>query len=159
MTPGQVARLPLDGLVLAVVGVEGATRPLYRPLATWIAGWRLSRALDALIGGLPAPVILVMLAVPFALAEPMKVVGVYWMGSGHVGLGLLTIVLAYGTSVLVVERIYEAGKPKLLTIGWFAALVALARRIKDKALEGLHATRAWRASRALGARLRARFGR
>lgn len=158
MSIAQAARVPLNGLVLAVVGVQGLGRPVYSPLASWIAGWRLSRALDALIGRLPPSVILVMLAVPFAVAEPAKVVGVYWMGSGYVGLGLITIVLAYGTSVLIVERIYKAGKPKLLTIGWFAKLVGWAGKLKDKALEALHGTRAWSASKALGERLKAWVG-
>ena len=154
----QAVRLPLNGLVLAAVGVEALGRPVYRPMAAWIDGWRLSQALDAFVGKLPAYAILVTLAVRFAVAEPAKVVGVYWMGSGHFGPGLLTILMAYGASILVGERIYEAGKPKLLTIGWFAKLIGWAGQLKDTALETLHGTRVWIVLQAMRQRLKAWLG-
>lgn len=135
MKIAQATRAPLNGLVLAAIGVEALGRTVYRPVPTWIDGCRLNQAFDAFVGKLPAYAILVMLAVPFAVAKPAKIVSVYWLGSGHFGLGSFTILVAYGASVLIGGRFYRAGKPKLLMIEWFATLIAWAGRIKHKALE------------------------
>ena len=55
-----------------------------------------------------------------AVAEPLKIVGLVMIGRGQVALGGLVLALAYLASFLIVERIYHAGRDKLLSYGWLA---------------------------------------
>lgn len=65
---------------------------------------------------------LALLAIPAGIVEPLKLVAVAIMGSGHWITGTATIVAAYATSLLLVERLLRIVKPKLLTLPWFARL-------------------------------------
>jgi hypothetical protein len=65
---------------------------------------------------------LVLLALPTALVEPLKIVAIAIAGAGHWLAGTLTLACAYTASLLVVERLFKIAKPKLLTLPWFARL-------------------------------------
>lgn len=67
---------------------------------------------------------LVLLAVPTALVEPLKLIAVAVAGDGHWITGTVMIVAAYAASLLLVERLFRIVKPKLLTLPWFARLRA-----------------------------------
>jgi hypothetical protein len=123
--------------------LEGAARPLYRPIGRWIADLWLVRELEGRVARLPAYVALGTLAVPFTIAEPLKVVAVYWIALGHFAVGAGTLVLAYGASFIVVERIYHAARPQLLTIVWFAAVLGYAAGLRDGALVKVRLARSW----------------
>ena len=43
----------------------------------------------------------------------------------------------------MIERIYEAGKPKLMTIGWFAQLMGLIAWIRSTILDWVKRTPVW----------------
>ena len=65
---------------------------------------------------------LLLLALPTATVEPLKLVAVAVAGKGHWITGTVMIVVCYAFSLLVVERLFAIVKPKLLTIPWFAKL-------------------------------------
>jgi hypothetical protein len=65
---------------------------------------------------------LLLLALPTATVEPLKLVAVAVAGKGHWITGTVMIVLCYAFSLLIVERLFAIVKPKLLTIPWFAKL-------------------------------------
>ena len=65
---------------------------------------------------------LLMLALPAAVVEPLKLVAVAVAGKGHWITGTAMIVACYAFSLLVIERLFVVVKPKLLTIAWFATL-------------------------------------
>lgn len=65
---------------------------------------------------------LFLLALPTATVEPLKLVAVAVAGKGHWITGMAMIVACYGSSLLVVERLFVIVKPKLLTISWLAKL-------------------------------------
>jgi hypothetical protein len=65
---------------------------------------------------------LFLLAVPFMLAEPLKLAAVFIFGSGHLLAGLIVMLSAYLVSVLLVERLFKIVKPKLLTLSWFVVI-------------------------------------
>lgn len=65
---------------------------------------------------------LALLAIPTSLVEPLKIVAVAIAGAGHWVAGTITIVCAYAASLLLVERLFEIVKPKLLTLPWFDRL-------------------------------------
>jgi len=146
-----LARLAFSASVIAIE----LARPLYRPLYEALARLAVVRRLEAAVAGLPRHAILTLLAVPFIGVEPLKLLGVVWMAEGHRWSGLAMLVFAYLAGFVLVERIYSAGRDKLLTIAWFAALVGWGVRVRERALDRLRATRAWRAAVEGAARARA----
>ena len=66
-------------------------------------------------------VALVLLAVPIAIVEPLKLIGLFIFGKGHWITGSFVMLFAYAGSLLVVERLFKIVKPKLLSLHWFAA--------------------------------------
>lgn len=99
--------------------VDAVARPVYRPLLEWFANLAMIHRFEAWIATLPRFVILVFFAVPFIVAEPLKVLAVYLIAIGMVVSGVVLMAVAYLVSFLVVERIYHAGREKLLTYPWF----------------------------------------
>ena len=83
--------------------------------------------LESCIERLPRLAILLCLAVPFAIAEPMKIVGLVLIAHGAFKSGLVLTILAHLSTFLIVERIYHAGRKKLLTYGWLAWIMRYVR--------------------------------
>ena len=69
----------------------------------------------------PYPSLLV-LALPTASIEPLKLVAVALAGEGHWAVGTAMVAGCYAFSFLIVERLFAVVKPKLLMISWFAKL-------------------------------------
>ncbi len=155
---------PAKAVVILYVVLDGIVTPVVRPLLGWVARLRFVIRLQDIVAALPPYAILALLAVPFAFAEPAKIYALYLMTEGHFATGLVTISMAYLVSLLVVERIYHAGRMKLATIPWFAKLMDWLTGIRDRLLAWARATRIWafsaklkRNARALAAKLRLRF--
>jgi hypothetical protein len=111
--------------------IDALARPLYRPLLDWIATRRIMHRFAAVVAPLPRFVILVLFGVPFAIAEPLKVFAVYLMARGLVVTGVALLIFAYLMTFLIVERIYEAGREKLLTYWWFAWAMAQIVKVRN----------------------------
>ena len=144
------------GVVVYVVLNEIAGFAL-RPFNRWLNSLAVIARLSAWIDGLPAYVVLVILAIPFAFAEPAKIFALYLMGTGHVVTGLVLIVFAYLVSLLVVERLYQAGRRKLRTIPWFARLMDWLIALRNRFLDWARETAVWRKGQALVAAARDAF--
>jgi hypothetical protein len=160
--------LPAKAVVVLYVVLDGIVTPVVRPLLGWVARHRFVIRLQDIVAALPPYAILALLAVPLAVAEPAKIYALYLMTEGQLVTGLGTISMAYLVSLLVVERIYYAGRMKLATIPWFAKLMDWLIGIRDRLLAWARATRIWafsvkfsvklkRNARALAAKLRLRF--
>ncbi|WP_439603236.1 hypothetical protein [Devosia sp.] len=120
--------------------------PLFRPLIGWLSALRLFQRLGDWLGRLPPYAALVALGVPFVVIEPMKVVAIWWAGTGHVITGTIGLLLAHALSLLVVERIFHAVYVPLMRIEWFAKLLGWLFRLRDRAIDWAKATAAWRAA-------------
>jgi hypothetical protein len=87
------------------------------------------------IEGLGAYPSLLLLGLPTAIVEPLKLAAVALAGEGHWITGTAMIAACYAFSLLVVERLFVIVKPKLLTIPWFAtvweAFVSVRTRLSD----------------------------
>jgi hypothetical protein len=81
-------------------------------------GMGLRRTIEGL-GPYPS---LLLLGLPTAIVEPLKLAAVALAGEGHWIGGTAMIAGCYAFSLLVVERLFVIVKPKLLTIPWFATL-------------------------------------
>jgi len=100
----------IDGVILAIL----------RPLLKQITRLRFFRFVASCIESLgPYPTLLVFL-IPLILLEPVKPVSAYLIASGHFVSGILALVLAEVLKILIVERVFHIGRPKLMTIPAFA---------------------------------------
>lgn len=154
-----------EALIIVYLALDAFAAPLFRPLIRWFSKLRFVIRLQDVIAALPPYAILVLLAVPFAIAEPAKLFAVILLATGHVIVGVVIFVLAYFVTFVVVERIYSAGRDKLRTIGWFARLIDWLFDFRDRVLAFVRATPAWaifcavkRRMAGTIARLRLRFG-
>ncbi len=117
--------------------------------------FRLPRRAIARLGPYPS---LILVGVPLAIVEPLKLATVFIAGEGHWITGLVTIIVAYAVSLFVTERLFKIVKPKLLTLPWFAALwrwfVAARRKVLDAITPRLRGLVSYPAPRAQAAKRR-----
>ena len=100
----------IDGLILAAL----------RPLLRRILHLRLFRWMERWIESLGPYATLAVFLIPLVLLEPVKPVGAYLIASGHFVSGSSALVLAEVLKILIVERVFHVGRPKLMTIKAFA---------------------------------------
>jgi hypothetical protein len=150
----RVVLWPVRAVIAVLVICDELARPAYRPVIRWFAGLALVHRMEALVARLPPYAVLLVLAVPLVAVEPLKVIGVIWMGTGRFVPGLLMLAFAYGAGFLVIERIYEAGREKLFQIRWFAVAMGYVIRVRDAALAWARSTAVYQAGRRLAADVR-----
>ena len=133
----------LRAMLTVVIVFDEIARPLYRPLIDWVASLRIVARMEAVIARQSRLAILALLAVPFALAEPLKLLGLVMMADGRFRTGLVVFAFAHLVSFLLVERIYHAGRDKLLTYGWLNWLMTLLDRLRRRALDWVRSSAAY----------------
>ncbi len=148
--------VPVDLIVGLVIVLDELARPLYRPLLAWLGSFRVVARVEAAIARLPPYGVLALLAVPFAVAEPMKLVALVLLARGAWFSGIALMALGHLTSFVLVERVYHAGRGQLLTIGWFARCMAWLDRIRQLVVGRIKASATWRRATALGRAIRER---
>ena len=109
--------------IAALVVVSEIFRPLYRPLVFWLSSLALFERLSAIVAGSPRGLVLVLLVVPFAIAEPLKWYALLLLAQHHLASGLGLTIVAHLISFVIVERIFEAGRPQLLTYSSLAWII------------------------------------
>lgn len=132
-----------EAVVIIYIVLDGVIAPIFRPVLRWTAQLRLILRLQDFVRRLPPYAILVLFVVPHAVIEPAKIYAVYLIGSGHPRVGLVTLAFSYLVGLVVVERIYHAGKEKLRTIPWVARLLDWLFGFRDRFLAWARSTRAW----------------
>jgi hypothetical protein len=146
-------------VVVAYALLDQLLFPLFRPLLNALARLRVFEAIGALLGRLPPYVVLVVLAVPFVVLEPLKVFALYWLALGHIVQGGVLLIIAHALSILTLERLYQAGKPQLMKIGWFARVMGWLGGIRDWAFGWVKSTAAWTWAAGFGRSVRAAVAR
>lgn len=131
------------------VVVDSLVGPLFRPFMRWLSSLHVVKSVEAGIARLPAYAVLALLAAPFAVEELAKLYGLVLMGSGHVKSGVVIYIAAHVFAILVCERIFSAGKAKLMTIPWFARLFHWLEGYKDRLVAWFKTTAAYREGRRL----------
>lgn len=118
-------------VLLVFIIIDAIAEPVYRPVINWLNHNAFLIWLESRIATMPRLAILLLLAVPFAIAEPLKILALFIMASGHPMSGLILLAFSYLLSFLVVERIYHAGRDKLLTYGWLNYIMTQLTAIRD----------------------------
>jgi hypothetical protein len=73
-----------------------------------------------------------ILAIPLAIVEPLKLVALFVVGEGHFIAGVLVMICAYAGSLFITERLFVVLKPKLLILPWFAFAWQWFVTVRDK---------------------------
>ena len=154
-----IGRFLVGIVVVGYAILDTLLSPLFRPLIRYLSGLRLFEAIGALLARLPPYVVLLILAVPFVVLEPLKVFALYWFALGHLIQGGILLIVAHGLSILTLERLYHAGKSQLMKIGWFARVMGWLGALRDAALNFAKATGAWKWAAETATAVRAWFRR
>ncbi len=133
----------LRAVITVFVILDEFLRPLYRPLLRRLAELRIMRRLEESVAALPPPLVLLALAIPFAIAEPLKLFGLLLFARGQFWAGLIVTAFAHLMSFVFVERIYHAGREKLMSYRWFAWVMGQIVRVRDNVLGWVRATAAY----------------
>jgi hypothetical protein len=100
----------VDALFLSII--KPLSRRLARlPLFTAVRNWIASFGPYTTLG---------LFLVPLVLLEPVKPVGVYLIAAGHPVRGVVIIAVGELLKIFIVERIFDIGRDKLMTIPLFA---------------------------------------
>lgn len=151
----RVARVATEIVVAVFLLLDSLVAPLFGPVMRALSRLRIIQRLEVLIAGLPPYAILVLLVVPFAIAELAKAYAVLLMAEEHLVTGVSIFVGAYIVSILVCERIFHAGRAPLMTIGWFRRAFDWIMALKARVFDLIRATAVWRAAADLRARVAA----
>lgn len=110
----------LTAAALVYFLIDAVALEALRPLAAWIGRLRVAERLAARIRRLGPYPTLALFLIPLVVLEPLKPLGLYWMGTGHPVQGALLLGGVELVKVTLVERLFHIGKDKLLTIPAFA---------------------------------------
>lgn len=139
--------LALNILVaLILLFEEWGWRPLSNLLAR-LARYPLWAKLEMFIAGLPPYGALLALGIPSAVLIPAKLLGVYFLTTGHFISAGVVIFLAKIASTALIARVFLLTKPALMQIGWFARAHDVFVPWKDAMFERVRASWVWRYGR------------
>jgi hypothetical protein len=101
---------------------------------------RISHSIHRFLDRLGPYQSLLILAIPLAIVEPLKLVALFVVGGGHFIAGVLVMICAYAGSLFITERLFVVLKPKLLTLPWFALAWQWLVTVRDKFIYWLRRT-------------------
>jgi hypothetical protein len=93
---------------------------LIKPLGTWLSKFRIFARVGSWVRSLGPYSTLALFVIPFIVLEPIKPVGLYLIASGRVIDGTLVIGVGEVLKITIVERLFQVGRDKLMTIPAFA---------------------------------------
>ncbi|CAN1721117.1 conserved membrane protein of unknown function [Hyphomicrobium sp. 1Nfss2.1] len=133
-------------LALILLFEEWGWEPLSNLLAR-LARYPLWAKLERFIAGLPPYGALLALAIPSAVLIPAKLLGVYFLTTGHLISAAVVIFLAKIASTALIARIFLLTKPALMQIGWFARVYGIFVPWQEALFARVRASWAWRYGR------------
>jgi hypothetical protein len=143
-------------LAVLVAFEEWGWEPLQHVLAR-IGRWPGFRWIEGFVRTLPPWAALALFVLPSLLLLPIKLLALWAMGHGHVGLGMLIILAAKVVGTAVLARLFTLTRPALMQLHWFAWLYTRWVGFKDPLLARARASWPWRAARAIKRRLSTRL--
>jgi hypothetical protein len=126
---------------------------LARPISEWVERHLVSRRLRNWIRSLPPYPSLALFSVPVILLEPVKPIAAYLAATGQFLSATLTFVSGELVKLVLVERLFDLTRDKLLKI----PALAWAYRNYQSAKAWLEATEAWQIIRLMGRSVSAHF--
>jgi hypothetical protein len=125
--------------------VDAVFMAVARPISRWIEWHFEFRRLRGWIRSLSPYCSLALFSVPVIILEPIKPVAAYLAATGQVVSGAVTFIVGELLKLVLVERLFQLTRDKLMRIPAFAWAYGKYSEMKA----WLQATDAWRAIRAL----------
>lgn len=150
----RILLAPLVIVATIIVLLDDLFRSFVKPAVAALATLRPIAALERAIAALPAYIILTLFLIPMAIIEPVKLYALYLIEQGHWVWGALVFALLKIVGIGLAERLFAIGKPKLLSIRWFAWCYGVYERIRDRVYAFLDQFAWWRAAKQIVASLR-----
>jgi len=138
-------RLVAGALALAYVVVDMVLGLLFRPLYRYLARFHFLDLLAAHIRTLKPYPSLALFLLPIIILEPAKPVAAYALAAGHPALAVGIFASAELLKLVIVERLFQITRDKLMSIPAFAWAYARWKFVS----EWLASTGIWRAARRL----------
>ena len=137
--------LKLVVFVLAAVYfvVDAIFLTIATPLARWMARQRVFVRLRKWIGSLRPYPSFALFAVPVIVLEPLKPVATYLIATGQIAAGVMVLIVGEILKLVIVERLFQLCRRKLLKIPMFARGYAHWRQ----GVDWIVSMRAWQAAR------------
>jgi hypothetical protein len=110
----------LAALAILYLVVDALFLTAARPLSRWLARWPVLARLRSWVAAQNRYVALALVFVPLVLLEPLKPLSVYLIAKEHFAAGAVVLVASEVIKIVLVERLFQLAKPKLLTFTWFA---------------------------------------
>jgi len=137
---------PLTYILAAIYFlVDALFMAVAAPISRWIARHLQFKRLRAWIRSLPPYPSLALFSVPVIILEPIKPLAAYLAATGQILIGAATFIMGELLKLVLVERLFDLTRDKLMRIPAFA----WAYGKYTEAKVWLQATEAWRAIRAL----------
>jgi hypothetical protein len=116
-----------------------------KSLASWIGEHWIFEGLRIWIVSLRPYPTLALFVLPLVVLEPVKPIGAYWVGTGHVATGIIVLVIGEILKLVLVERLFSVSRDKLLAIPAFAWAYWKYRAAKDwlSSVEAWQIVRRW----------------
>lgn len=123
-----------------------------RGLVALIPWTELKARIMVWINRLPILIVLIIYGIPFLIVEPLKVVLVWLMATGHFAAGVVGLILLESFGVGLLAIIFDLTRQRLLQLPWFAWLydkVLIFHHFADRLVAPYKeaAKREWRAFR------------
>lgn len=137
----------LQPIIFVVAALYFAVDELFsgiaRPIANWLGRLPVLQSVRQWISGLePYPALLLFL-VPLLILEPAKPLATYLIATGHVVWGVVAFAVAELLKVVMVERLFDLNRDKLMSIRAFAWCYARFRMV----FTWLQSFEVWQATR------------
>lgn len=125
-----------------------------RPISRWFAANFPMPSIRGWIKSLPPHLCLVLFSIPVILLEPVKMIAAYMAATGQLIWAAVTFVVGELLKLVLIERLFELTKDKLMKIPTFA----WAYRHYAQAKAWVTQTEAWKAVRSLSKSVRDHIG-
>lgn len=116
-------------------------------LLAWMGRLPGLRWVERRIRGLTPRQSLALFAVPVLALLPLKLLALYWLGQGHVLLGVGVILAAKLGGTALTARLFMLTQPTLMRLAWFARLFTRWMAWKTRVIDTLHQSPAWQTAR------------
>jgi hypothetical protein len=116
----RCARVVLAAIAIIYLVVDALFLAAVRPLSRWLSRWPVLARLRNWVAAQNRYVALALVFVPLLLLEPLKPLSVYLIAKKQLAAGAAVLVGGEMIKIVLVERMFQIAKPKLLTFIWFA---------------------------------------
>jgi len=143
-------------LALLLLFEEWGWEPLSRGMA-WLATLPLWARMEAAVRALPPKLAMAVLLLPVLLLFPVKLLAIYWFGTGHPVWGMALLLMAKLGGTAIIARLFHLTEPTLMRLAWFAHHYPRWKRWKDALMDRIRRSPTWMWGQAVKARARAWF--